>query len=362
MNNDRHPSRIDVAAVEQQQQIKEQESRKNNYQYFGQYTKYIQLYRGNELKIVKEEYLKCRKRLKAIDTLAAGVAINEYFRYEVVVDNVVKKDKYESSSTETNLRFIIIIFVILLNLLIFFHYKLKFEKLKIELKRKRSDSLCSSQLCVQMIIEFLVCSFFTPPYLDYSFSGKMLGGNYTYSLNDLIVVASLMKSYTLVRLYYHYSRWTTPDAEELCKSQNVKNMTLFPFKCELKYRPFYTLFFILIVTLVYISLIIRILEITFVSSDGKRFAFEYIYNSMWLVIITMTTVGYGDIYPQTHFGRFFGVISCLIGMLLVSYLVVGMNSLFDFTPQEKQLMSLRLHLKYLKIERRDFTEFIYSCF
>lgn len=68
------------------------------------------------------------------------------------------------------------------------------------------------------------------------------------------------------------------------------------------------------------------------SSDGFQFDFYYLYNAMWLVITTMTTVGYGDIYPQTHFGRFFGVVSCLIGMLLVSYLVVGMNSLFDFTP------------------------------
>ncbi|CDW81468.1 small-conductance calcium-activated potassium channel protein [Stylonychia lemnae] len=275
---------------------------------------------GNLEKLgVKDEYLKCRKRLKVIDTLGAIIAIingllsyievmsfqsitlkqNEYFRNEIVENGIIIKESYKSGQTETNLRFIIIIFVIVLDILIFMHYKLKFEKLKIELKRKRSENLYNSDLCLFMVIELIICSFFTPPYLDYAFSGKMLGGKYIYSLNDLIVVASLMKSYNLVRLYYHYSRWTTPDAEELCKSQNIL------------YR-------------------------TFISSDGKTFAFEYIYNSMWLVIITMTTVGYGDIYPQTHFGRFFGVISCLIGMLLVSYLVVGMNSLFDFTPQEQR--------------------------
>lgn len=55
------------------------------------------------------------------------------------------------------------------------------------------------------------------------------------------------------------------------------------------------------------------------------------FNSLWLVIITMTTVGYGDIYPQTNIGRFFGIVTCLIGMLLISYLVVGMNSLFGLT-------------------------------
>lgn len=145
-------------------------------------------------------------------------------------------------------------------MLIFFHYKFKFDKLKIELHKKRSENLWQSRLAIYMGIEMVLCSAFTPPYLDYYFSGKMLGGTYTYSLNDLIVVWSLMKSYTLFRLYYHYSRWTTTDAEELCKQQNVKNIDLFPFKCELKYRPFYTLFFILVVTLVYISLIIRVLE------------------------------------------------------------------------------------------------------
>ena len=70
------------------------------------------------------------------------------------------------------------------------------------------------------------------------------------------------------------------------------------------------------------------------NKSGNEFSFDNIQEALWVVIITMTTVGYGDVYPRTHYGRVFGVFSCLIGMLLVSYLVVGMNSLFDFTPQE----------------------------
>ena len=133
--------------------------------------------------------------------------------------------------------------------------------MKIELKSKRSEGLFSTRLGYYMILELITCSVFVPPKVDIFFSGRMLGGEYTYSMNDLVSVVSFMKSYTLIRLYYHYSRWTTPEAEELCRHQNVKNMLLFPFKCELKYRPFYTLFFILIITLFYISFIIRIFEV-----------------------------------------------------------------------------------------------------
>lgn len=78
------------------------------------------------------------------------------------------------------------------------------------------------------------------------------------------------------------------------------------------------------------------------------FDFTHLYNSIWLVMVTMTTVGYGDIYPQTHFGRFFGVIACIIGMLLVSYLVVGMSSLLDLSPQEQ-----KAYAKIKKLTTKD---------
>ena len=66
-------------------------------------------------------------------------------------------------------------------------------------------------------------------------------------------------------------------------------------------------------------------------------------NAMWLTIITMTTVGYGDFYPQTHLGRFVGVVACLIGMILVSLVVISLTSLIEFNADEGRVKSMCAH-------------------
>ena len=53
----------------------------------------------------------------------------------------------------------------------------------------------------------------------------------------------------------------------------------------------------------------------------------------------MMTIGYGDIYPQTHFGRFVAICACLIGMLLVSTLVLALSSHLEFTGDEARAYS-----------------------
>lgn len=68
------------------------------------------------------------------------------------------------------------------------------------------------------------------------------------------------------------------------------------------------------------------------------FDFSFLANDMWLIMITMTTVGLGEGYPSTHLGRFIGVCACLIGMLLVSSMVVSMTMSSEFTQEENKVL------------------------
>jgi voltage-gated potassium channel len=68
-------------------------------------------------------------------------------------------------------------------------------------------------------------------------------------------------------------------------------------------------------------------------------------NSIWGVIITMTTVGYGDIFPKSGVGRFIGVIVALWGLFLVSIFTVTLTNLFSSTLGEQKAFDLSARLK-----------------
>lgn len=55
-----------------------------------------------------------------------------------------------------------------------------------------------------------------------------------------------------------------------------------------------------------------------VEHEGQPQQFPNIYSSMWWAIATLTTVGYGDVYPTTAMGKILAGIIALLGIGLVA--------------------------------------------
>jgi hypothetical protein len=185
----------------------------------------------------------------------------------------------------------------------------------------------------QLLLELAICVVCTPPYFDYTFSGEMLKGSYTYSYNAVFFFVMLFRCYLVVRLFSSYSRWTNEKAENVCKKYKTSASTMFAIKCEFKQRPYLMICIGFMFFVCLGALAIRIFEVPY---DGPKSSLdlEHYDNGMWLLIITMTTVGYGDGYPVTHGGRFIAIIACIIGMVLVSLMVVSLTNASDFTREE----------------------------
>ena len=61
-------------------------------------------------------------------------------------------------------------------------------------------------------------------------------------------------------------------------------------------------------------LLITSVGIYYAENESQPEKFSSILSSMWWSVATLTTVGYGDIYPVTTLGKFFGSLSAIFGV------------------------------------------------
>jgi len=72
------------------------------------------------------------------------------------------------------------------------------------------------------------------------------------------------------------------------------------------------------VFMVFILLILASTLMYSIENDAQPEAFENIGQALWWAVATLTTVGYGDIYPITGLGKFLSGIIALLGIGIVA--------------------------------------------
>lgn len=75
-------------------------------------------------------------------------------------------------------------------------------------------------------------------------------------------------------------------------------------------------------------------------------------DALWYILITITTVGYGDIYPHTVGGRFATLIIIIAGLAFVSYAAFKITGLFfEETEEKENIIEAKMESMDKKIDR-----------
>jgi ion channel len=73
--------------------------------------------------------------------------------------------------------------------------------------------------------------------------------------------------------------------------------------------------------------------------------FPTVGDALWWGIVTLTTVGYGDIVPKTTAGRFCGIAIMLTGIAVLGVLGGSLASLFNLEPAQRTSQPTRIQTR-----------------
>jgi voltage-gated potassium channel Kch len=90
-----------------------------------------------------------------------------------------------------------------------------------------------------------------------------------------------------------------------------------------------------IVSTLVLAFILRVFELPYEqNAEISSVLLRDFGSAIWLSVITMTTVGYGDICPKTTGGRFTAMFIAIWGSFVISLLIMVTADIFEFHPKE----------------------------
>ena len=163
-------------------------------------------------------------------------------------------------------------------------------------------------------------------------------------MSDFILAFMFLRIFFLCRSIFNYSIFTDPYSKKLCRSYGFTSGVRFTFKCYFEVHPEQTVVIVFTATIMILAYLMRIFELPFYRHSWiDDSLFDNYFYSIWLIVITITTVGYGDLAPHTFFGKIIAIITALIGAFLISLLVLAVNSVFELNKnQQKALRHIQM--------------------
>jgi hypothetical protein len=169
-------------------------------------------------------------------------------------------------------------------------------------------------------LECLACLFHAAPGVSFSIKTSDIQGTVvTYSFQMISVLWMGSRIFVIVR-YIKESMLTlqrAPCIEILAGLAKIKLDNRFASKMWFNHDSMTRLLAMLIVLILYTSYCSNVCDRPIVDSQQLAFA-----DSVWMIFVTVATVGFGDIVPKTHCSRFMAGCAMVCGLCVSSILVM----------------------------------------
>ena len=157
-----------------------------------------------------------------------------------------------------------------------------------------------------------------------------------YCINDIFLIIQCLRMLYLILILAICSDFYCPRADRVCKMMGKHLDLSFSLRALFIERTPIMLLYCSVIICTMLSYMLKILnqplEIT-ETNNFKNFG-----NCFWYVAVTMTTVGYGDIYPETTLERIIGYCIAISGTVVVALIVSFFQEQITLGDNEKNTL------------------------
>ncbi|CAG5129615.1 unnamed protein product, partial [Candidula unifasciata] len=197
-----------------------------------------------------------------------------------------------------------------------------------------------------LIVELLVCAVHPFPGDVQVYMTSISGVEDRSHIDGILSVLMMFRLYLVGRfLVAHSPLLTDPTTQTIAAVSHVKIDMFFVFKAAMTDHPGKVIALTMLSMYSVSVWAMRTCELYYTKiSDAQSLT-----QSMWLAAITFLTVGYGDLTPMTHCGRFIAVVTGLMGLGSTALLVAVVAKKMEQTRTDKYVFN---YLSMLHIENK----------
>jgi len=217
--------------------------------------------------------------------------------------------------------------------LLYVHYKDKLILGQLKALYHEEDTLASTGLLRNLVMELLMCALHCPPTGSANRFALLALGNFSQYTPDAIAsVWICVRAYLVVR--WIHTRCGCHDS--------VIALSLGGYG-SVDFTPWHT-FKLLLISHGVLVVNVFFWGAAFFHAHALRACErpnEEAWNEYWSAVwnaVTIMTVGYGDVFPETHIGRLVGVSASLTGTVTLALLVTTVTTHTQLTAGERSVM------------------------